>query len=97
MHTSFLVLEEGERATDYSCRVTNDVGEDQRKVEVKESDFTVPVILGVSIPVFLFVLIAIFILMIRKQKSRESLERMEKGKMERKRCLSHRNMSFVDD
>jgi len=97
IHTSFLVLEEDERATDYSCRVTNDVGEDQRKVEVEESDFTIPVILGVSIPVFLFVLIVIFILMIRKQKSRESLERMEKGKIERKRCLSHRNISFVDD
>ena len=97
IHTSFLVLEEDERATDYSCRVTNDVGEDQRKVEVEESDFTVPVILGVSIPVFLFVLIVIFILMIRKQKSRESLEKMEKGKIERKRCLSHRNISFVDD
>ena len=48
-------------------------------------------------PVVLLFFVVIFICVIRKQKSRESLERMERGKMERKRCLSHRNISFVDD
>jgi len=97
MHTSFLVLEEEERATEYSCRVTNNAGEDERRVEAEEADSTLIFSLGITLPVALLFFVVIFICVIRKQKSRESLERMERGKIERKRCLSHRNISFVDD
>ena len=48
IHTSFLVLEEGKRATDYSCRVTNDLGEDERRVKAAESNLTLIAILGIS-------------------------------------------------
>ena len=96
-HTSFLVLEEEEKATEYSCRVTNNVGKDERRVKTEEAGFMLPVVLGITLPLVLLASIVIFICVIGKQKSRESLERMERGKMERKRCLSQRNISFVDD
>ena len=96
-HTSFLVLEEEEKATEYSCRVTNNVGKDERRVTAEEASFMLPIVLGITLPLVLLASIVIFICVIGKQKSRESLERMERGKMERKRCLSHRNISFVDD
>ena len=94
MHTSFLVLEEGERATDYSCRVTNDLGEEERRVKAAESNLTLIAILGVSLPLLLLVLVTVFIYAIRQKKMKESLARMERRKQ---RCLSHRNISFVDD
>jgi len=97
IHTSFLVLEEEEKATEYSCRVTNSVGKDERRVTIEEAGFILPIVLGITLPLVLLASIVIFICVIGKQKSRESLERMERGKMERKRCLSHRNISFVDD
>ena len=96
-HTSFLVVEEEEKATEYSCRVTNNVGKDERRVTTEEADSILPVVLGITLPLVLLASIVFFIYVIGKQKSRESLERMERGKMERKRCLSHRNISFVDD
>ena len=98
IHTSFLVLEEGERAAEYSCRVTNSAGNDQRRVKSEEANFNLMLILGITLPnLLLLFLIVIFICVIGKQKSQESLERMERGKIERKRCLSHRNISFIDD
>jgi len=97
MQTSFLVLEEEERATEYSCRVTNNAGKDERMVAAEEADSTLIFILGITLPILLLFFVVIFICVIRKKKSRESLERMERGKLERKRCLSHRNISFVDD
>jgi len=97
MHTSFLVLEEEERATEYSCRVTNNAGEDERRVTAEEADMTFVFILGITLPILLLFFVVTFICVINKYKSRESLERMERGKMERRRCLSHRNISFVDD
>ena len=41
------MLEEGKRATDYSCRVTNDLGEDERRVKAAESNLT---LIAISLP-----------------------------------------------
>ena len=83
------------RATDYSSRVTNDLGENERRVKAAESNLTLIAILGISLPLLLLVLVTVFIYAIRQKKMKESLARMERRKQ---RCLSHhRNISFVDD
>jgi len=68
-------------------------------VEAEKIDFMLLlVVLGVTLLLLILVFIVIFVCVIRKQKSRESSEQMERGKIEeRKRFLSHRNISFVDD
>ena len=70
IHTSFLVLEEGERATDYSCRVTNDLGEEERRVKAAESNLTLIAILGISLPLLLLVLVTVFIYSMRSVRRR---------------------------
>ena len=96
-YASFIVLEKGETAAEYSCKVTNNVGEDERKVLIEEASLILPILLGVFIPLLLILLVIVFVWAIGRQRSRESLEAMERGKRERKRCLSHRNISFVED
>ena len=47
------ILEEEEKATEYSCRVTNNVGKDERRVTTEEADFMLPVVLGITLPLLL--------------------------------------------